>query len=71
MKRWIAMLISMMLLLGLTACGSAPQSTEPEAAVPGETYDLVYDMTNYGFFQRSSKKNPWMNGPLWGATPCF
>lgn len=50
MKRWIAALISMMLLLGLTACGSAPQSTEPEAAVPGETYDLVYDMTNYGFF---------------------
>ena len=33
-----------------TACGSAPQSTEPEAAVPVETYDLVYDMTNYGFF---------------------
>ena len=50
MKRWIAALISMMLLLGLTACGPAPQSMEPEAAVPEETYDLVYDMTSYGFF---------------------
>ena len=39
MKRWIAMLVSILLLIGLTACGA-----------PGETYDLVYDMASYEFF---------------------
>ena len=45
MKRWIVMLMSIVMLLGLAACASAPETTEPE-----ETYDLVYDMTNYDSF---------------------
>ena len=39
MKRWIVMLLSILMLLGLTACAPAP-----------EACDLVYDMANYGFF---------------------
>ena len=46
MKRWIISLMSILLLLGLTSCASAPDET----STPGETYDLVYDMTNYDFF---------------------
>lgn len=40
MKRWIIMLLSILMLFGLISCASAPD----------ETYDLAYDMTNYGFF---------------------
>lgn len=50
MKRWIVTLLSILMLLGLPACGSAPQSTNPEVPVPVETYDLVYDLKNYDFF---------------------
>ena len=39
MKRWIATLVGILLLFGLTAC-----------AAPGETHDLTYDMANYEFF---------------------
>lgn len=46
MKRWIITLMSILMLLGLTACASAPDET----SIPGETCDLAYDMTNYGFF---------------------
>ena len=42
MKRWIVMLMSILMLFCLTAC-AAP-------GVPGETYDLVYDAKNYDFF---------------------
>lgn len=45
MKRWIAMLLSIMMLLGLTACASAPEST-----VPDDACDLSYDMADYGHF---------------------
>lgn len=45
MKRWIVMLMSIVMLLGLAACASAPETTEPE-----ENHDLVYDMTNYDSF---------------------
>lgn len=45
MKRWIISLMVVMLLLGLTACGSAP-----EGSTPAEAYDLAYDMTDYGHF---------------------
>lgn len=45
MKRWIFALISVMMLLGLTACVSAP-----EPKVPGDSWDLVYDMAQYEFF---------------------
>lgn len=39
MKRWIAMLMSILMLFGLAACAPVPKAC-----------DLVYDMTNYGFF---------------------
>ena len=46
MKRWMIMLMCIMMLLGLTACASAPDETR----IPGETCDLAYDMANYAFF---------------------
>ena len=42
MKRWIVTLLSILMLLSLTACAPATDS--------GEDSDLVYDMTNYDFF---------------------
>ena len=45
MKRWIAALISLMMMLGLAACTSAPTPTEPVAS-----YDLAYNMENYDYF---------------------
>ena len=50
MKRWILALISIAMLLGLTACVFAPEGNDPEISVPEETYDLVYDMQDYEFF---------------------
>ena len=50
MKRWILALISIAMLLGLTACVFAPEGSDPEISVPEETYDLVYDMQDYEFF---------------------
>lgn len=50
MKRWILALISIVMLLVLTACVSAPESKDPEVSVPEETYDLAYDMKNYDHF---------------------
>ena len=44
MKRWMCLLVSVMLIL--TACASAPAA----ATTPVETYDLVYDMQNYAYF---------------------
>ena len=45
MKRWIAALMSVLMMLTLAACASAP-----EATVPKDTYDLAYDMADYGHF---------------------
>ena len=45
MKRWIAMLMSILMLFGLASCAPAPET-------PGETGDLVYDMKNYAFFSQ-------------------
>ena len=45
MKRWIFALIGVVILLGLTACASAP-----ETGVPDDAYDLAYDMTDYDHF---------------------
>ena len=45
MKRWILTLISIVMLLGLTACVSVP-----EVNVPEDAYDLAYDMKHYGHF---------------------
>lgn len=47
MKRWIVMLMSILMLLGSAACAPATDSS-----VPAESYDLVYDMTNYEFFSQ-------------------
>ena len=45
MKRWIAMLMSILMLFGLASCAPAPET-------PEETCDLVYDMKNYEFFSQ-------------------
>lgn len=45
MRRWMLALMIAMMLLGLMACGSAPESDIPE-----EAYDLAYDMTDYDHF---------------------
>lgn len=50
MKRWILALISIIMLLGLICCAAAPESKDPGVGVPEETYDLVYDMTDYSHF---------------------
>ena len=45
MKRWILLLISVIMMLWLTSCVTAP-----EISVPDDTYDLAYDMQNYDYF---------------------
>ena len=45
MKRWIAALMSVMLILALAACASAPETT-----VPVDDHDLAYDMADYDWF---------------------
>ena len=45
MKRWIFVLILAIMISGLTACASVP-----ETDVPDDAYDLAYDMTDYGHF---------------------
>lgn len=47
MKRWIFVLMSIMIVLGSTACASPK---EPAVSTPEEIYDLVYDMQSYDFF---------------------
>ena len=50
MKRWILLLIGIVMLLGLTACISVPAENDSEVSIPEETCDLVYDMQAYDFF---------------------
>ena len=45
MKRWILALISVMMVLGLTACAAVPESSVPEDAC-----DLAFDMNHYDSF---------------------
>ena len=45
MKRWIAALMSVLMMLALAACASAPETT-----VPQDAYDLAYDMADYDWF---------------------
>ncbi len=45
MKRWILVLISVVMLLSLAACASVP-----ETQVPTDAYDLAYDMADYAHF---------------------
>lgn len=45
MKWWILALISVIMMLGLTACFSAP-----EIGFPDDAYDLAYDMADYNHF---------------------
>ena len=45
MKRWIAALMSVLMMLALAACTSAPETTVPE-----DRYDLAYDMADYSHF---------------------
>ena len=50
MKRWMCLLVSVMLIL--TACASAPAATTAPVVttVPSVACDLVYDMQNYAYF---------------------
>ena len=45
MKRWIAALMSVLMMLALAACASAPETT-----VPVDDHDLAYDMADYDWF---------------------
>ena len=45
MKRWIFALIGVTMILALTACVSAPETSVPDA-----DYDLAYDMTDHNHF---------------------
>jgi hypothetical protein len=45
MKRWIAMLMSILMLFGLASCASVPESSAPEDAC-----DLAFDLKNYDSF---------------------
>ena len=45
MKRWIAALMSVLMMLALAACASAPETT-----VPQDAYDLAYNMADYDWF---------------------
>ena len=45
MKRWIAALMSVLMMLALAACASAPETT-----VPQDRYDLAYNMADYDWF---------------------
>ena len=42
MKRWIVVLMSILMVFGLVAC----------AAAPGDSYDFTWDMTDYDFFSQ-------------------
>lgn len=48
MKQWIALLATLVLLLGLTACGKKPEASNPET--PENLYDFVFDMNAYDRF---------------------
>lgn len=45
MKRWIAAIISILILLAVSACAS-----KPEPSIPADAYDLAYDMGSYDYF---------------------
>lgn len=45
MKRWIAAIISIFILLAASACAS-----KPEPSIPADAYDLAYDMQDYEYF---------------------
>ena len=45
MKRWIAALMSVLMMLALAACAAAPETT-----VPQDAYDLAYNMADYDWF---------------------
>lgn len=62
MKKWVAMLTALLMLLGLTACGTEPEVTEPETTAPESTapeisWDLAYDLREYrGFWEIFEEK---------------
>lgn len=51
MKARITLLLCFVMLLSLAACGTEPEvSASEDTTVPGNTYDLVYDMHDYNWF---------------------
>ena len=64
MKRWIAALMSVLMMLALAACASAPETT-----VPKDAYDLAYNMADYDWFRTFLKKRLPRNGMPWARTP--
>lgn len=50
MKRWIVVLLSVVLLLGLCACTPNVTEDKLETSSLSETYDLVYNIKDYEYF---------------------
>ena len=78
MKRWILLLIGIVMLLGLTACISVPAGNDsevsipagndPEVSIPEETCDLVYDMQAYDFFSEIFEEK---SADEWTSMGCY
>jgi len=62
MKRWILALLSVTMLLALTACATAPETTAPDDA-----WDLAYDMTDYSHFADIFDVKPYEEWDAMGA----
>lgn len=64
MKQRTAMSVVLVLLLCLTACDAAPEVTVPESSHSEgthaeDTYDLVYNMNDYGWFSEIFDEKPY------------
>ena len=56
MKRWMCLLLCVMLVPALAACASAPEAAVPTS--PAYDYDLAYDMADYDCFADIFQEKP-------------